>query len=595
MFEPRQARDNGALPVFKQAALQNDINSSSYALVGEELSNTLQQATNIFETFLAERHDLRLLDECEMALRQIGGTLRLIEVRGAALIADEMRSLCQAIVSNTAALPDAQLNALSTAFFVLPRYLEFVQSRGNEIPLMAITHANELREAHRQLLLPDSYFCKNDAYVFSRDSELKLRSQAMAPDALAELLKRVRQSYQRALLGLLRDAQPAMQFTLMSRALRRLCGALPTGRNQRFWLLASAVIEAFAQGGLELNPRRKRLLTGLDGALRRLGSDKPGDEILEQELLFLLRLSSWQEGFNGKLLQAIGTRPFDINDAEIQRLRTQMLGLSYDTVSSVLNELRAELRHAKDILELLAQHGRSDDEEIRPLSELLQQGADVLLVLNLPSLSEVLGRYAGVLLDLIGTDLSNARAVLEELAETLLFIESSLAQIDRRKLNYDELNALSIDKRDSISADNQVSEATAIVIEEAKSAIGMIKRAIASYIDSGFDSTHIANVPSSLSSVRGAFDILKMRRLAAVTGSATRFVKTFMGRESSDAQRDAQALETLADAMISVEYYLGELESRHIPDEKILLIAEDSLKQLGFPVEMAQDTGNAAS
>ncbi len=134
----------------------------------------------------------------------------------------------------------------------------------------------------------------------------------------------------------------------------------------------------------------------------------------------------------------------------------------------MLNELRTELRHAKDILELLAQHGRSDDEEIRPLSELLQQGADVLLVLNLPSLSEVLGRYAGVLLDLIGTDLGNARAVLEELAETLLFIESSLAQIDRRKLNYDELNALSIDKRDSISADNQVSEATAIVIEEAK-------------------------------------------------------------------------------------------------------------------------------
>ena len=93
--------------MFKQAALQNNINSSSYALVGEELSNTLQQATNIFETFLAERHDLRLLDECEMALRQIGGTLRLIEVRGAALIADEMRSLCQAIVSNTAALPCA--------------------------------------------------------------------------------------------------------------------------------------------------------------------------------------------------------------------------------------------------------------------------------------------------------------------------------------------------------------------------------------------------------------------------------------------------------------------------------------------------------
>ena len=574
--------------MLKPIDIKSAINTSSFALVETELNNTVQQATNVFETFLAERHDLQLLEHCETDLRQIGGTLRLIEIRGAALIADEMRALCHSVLNNTEALPDAQLNALSTAFFVLPRYLEFVQSRAEDIPILAITHANELRAAHRQLLLPDSYFIADPQFLFSRDSRLVLRSERLADAEFQTLLKRVRQAYQRGLLGLLRDAQVEMQLTLIARALRKLCSALSGGPEQRFWLLATAVIEAFLNKGLELNPRRKRVLSALDSQLRRLAAGKPSDEVLENELLFLLRLSAWQEGLGGKLLRAIGASPAELDDVELQRLRQQMLGLSYDTVSSVLNELRGELRHAKDILELLAQHGRSDDEEIRPLSELLQQGADVLLVLNLPSLADVLTSHSNTLLGFVGKDLSRHRDELEALAETLLFIESSLAQIDRRKLNYDELNALSIDKRDSISADNQVSEATAIALNEAKSAIGLVKRAIAAYIDSGFDASHIANAPSSLNTVRGAFQILKMRRLASVAVSAVAFMQAFVSRGDIDPTRDTQALETLADAMISMEYYLGEMERRHLPDDNILGIAEEALEQLGYPVATAE-------
>ncbi|NKI17371.1 hypothetical protein HCU74_08075 [Spongiibacter sp. KMU-166] len=567
-----------------QDQIKREINSSSYALVSAELSNTLQQATNIFETYLAERHDLSLLEQCESDLRQIGGTLRLIEVPGAALLADEMRALCKSIISSTVAVPEGQLNALSTAFFVIPRYLEFVNGNGYEIPLMAISHANELRAAHKQLLLPDSYFNDPGPYLFSRDSQLKLRSANVSGSAFAELLTRVRKLYQSGLLGLLREAQPGLQLTLLSRALQRLCSGLEAGPRQRFWLLASAVVDALLHEGLELNMQRKRLLASLEGQLRNLGSGKPHDEVLEQELMFLLRLSAWQEGFAGKLIRAAKVKTFAVNEGEVRKLRQQMLGLSYDTVSSVLSELRMELRHAKDILELVAQHGRSEDEELRPLGELLQQSADVLLVLNLPALAEVLGEHAKTLLGFIGKDLSQHRDGLEELAETLLFIESSLAQIDRRKLNYEELNDLSMDKRDAISADNQVNEAVSIVIEEAKNTISMVKRAIAAYIDSGFDQTHIANVPPSLNAVRGAFQILKMQRLTAVCQSSAEFVGRYIAHSQSDAGKDGHSLETLADAMISIEYYLGELERRHLPDAKILQVAEDALSQLGFPV-----------
>ncbi|WP_373094946.1 hypothetical protein [Zhongshania sp.] len=569
-------------------ALKVEINTSSYAVVADELGKTLQQATNVFETFLSERHNLSLLEQCEVDLRQIGGTLRLLQIPGAALLADEMRSLCHAILGSTTAVPEGQLNALSTAFFVLPRYLEFVQSRHSDIPLMALSHANELRAAHSQLLLPDSYFEPTPSALFSRDSNLRLRSTPLAGAELENALKRIGHLYQTGLLGLLKDAQVPLQLTLMSRAVRRLCNSIEPGSQQRFWLLADAVLEAFVNGGLELNAHRKKVLAGLEGQLRGRIKGRLGlNEVLEQELSYLLSLSAYRDGMTGKIMKVAQIYPAEINDEQVCALRKLMLGLSYDTVSSVINELRGELRHAKDVLELLAQHQRSDDDEIRPLIAVLKQSADILLVLNLPAFAGSLNQHASTLEALIGRDLAQERGKLEDLAETLLFIDGSLAQIDRRKLNYEDLGDLSIERRDAISADNQLSEARSIVIDESKAAIGMVKRAISAYIESDFDSTHISNLPQLLNSVSGAFYMMGVGKLPEVTSGATDFIRGFVERTTINPSQDVQSLETLADAMISIEYFLTEFGRRHIADERILQVAEDSVALLKAPKQVS--------
>jgi hypothetical protein len=187
---------------------------------------------------------------------------------------------------------------------------------------------------------------------------------------------------------------------------------------------------------------------------------------------------------------------------------------------------------------------------------------------------------------LIGRDLVQERGQLEDLAETLLFIDGSLAQIDRRKLNYEDLGDLSIERRDAISADNQLSEARSIVIEESKAAIGMVKRAISAYIESDFDSTHISNLPQLLNSVRGAFYMIGVAKLPEVTGGATEFIRGFVERRHIDPAKDVQSLETLADAMISIEYFLTEFGRRHIADERILQVAEDSVALLRAPKQV---------
>jgi hypothetical protein len=558
-----------------------EINTSSYAMVADELGKTLQQATNVFETFLSERHNLVLLEQCEANLRQVGGTLRMLQISGAALLADEMRMLCSAILKSVVAVPESQLNALSTSFFVLPRYLEFVQSRQSEIPQLVISHVNELRVAHHQLLLPDSYFSKDDDYLFSRDSNITLRTKPLVEPELNTNLKRISHLYQSGLLGLLRDAHIPMQLLIMSRAVRRLRGAIVSGPQQRFWLLANAVLDAFVNHGLELNPHRKRVLAGLEGQMRGRLKNRPAlNEVLERQIVFLLSVSSYREGLVGKVIKAAKIHVAEVNDEQLKTYRGIMLGLSYDTVSSVIHELRTELRHAKDVLELLAQHQRSKSEELLPLTSVLKQSADILAVLNLPALAGTLTAHVEALNALVGCDLSKERSRLEDLAETLLFIDGSLAQIDRRKLNYEDLGEITLERRDEISADNQVSEARSIVIEESKAAISLVKRAISAYIDSGFDSQHIANLPHLLDSVRGAFVMINAHKLPELTQGATEFVARFAGRETVNPASDVQALETLADAMISIEYYLNELGRRHIADESILLVAEDSIATL---------------
>jgi chemotaxis protein histidine kinase CheA len=147
-------------------------------------------------------------------------------------------------------------------------------------------------------------------------------------------------------------------------------------------------------------------------------------------------------------------------------------------------------------------------------------------------------------------------------------------------LNYEDLGDLSLESRDAISNDNQVSEARSIVIEESTTAIGLVERAISAYIKSDFDSSHIAHLPQLMNSVRGAFEMMDVAKLPEVTPGAASLLNEFVDRKRKNPNEDVQALETLADAMISIEYFLNELGRRYIADERILQVAEDSVSAL---------------
>lgn len=573
--------------------LEVAVNTNSLRLVEEELNKTLAGATAKFESFLSERHNLGLLDQAEQGVKQVAGTLDLLQIPGAALIAREMHLLLHAILAdNSEDVDDKQLSLLSTAFFMLPRYLEFVANRQVDIPVMAVSHANELRVARGVEMLREVDFSGETMPSFSMTAKLSVPTPGTSAEEFKEILKRLRHMYQVGLLGILRDAEPELHLRLMGRAVQRLAAQLPPGPVQRFWLLAHVVLECFQQQGLELNITRKRLLSQLDKEIRTVAARAPDipreiPAAVEKELLYLLMISSYREGLVARFLENTGIEALQPPDHALSALKREMLGPGFETLTSVVNELRSELRNAKDMLEILMQSGNTDEEELRPLVGTLEQVADVLRVLNLTSLAELLEQLAQSLHTLREQGKYDSQSVFSDVADALLFVESSLDQLDRHKLSQSDLAEITGERRKEITSGNLLVDATNIALKESQSGINLAKRAISSYVESGYDITHISNVARTLDGIRGACQLLGKKRVTQVLLASVRFIDDYVKNKDRNDQDKQQLLETLADALISLEYYLSELATRHTADENTLKIAEESLASLGYAVEPA--------
>jgi len=250
----------------------------------------------------------------------------------------------------------------------------------------------------------------------------------------------------------------------------------------------------------------------------------------------------------------------------------------------VVKVLKEELRSAKDILEIAAQNQSISADDAGPLFETLNRVADTLRMVNLKAPSNILHEQLQQVQTWAGQKNGVPAEQFLALADALLFIESSLSALYRNELRSSDLEQVTDAMRKQIVADSQLAEAARIVIDELQAGIALCKRAITSYVESNFDPVHIANVAVTLNSVRGGAQILNHVRAANILKSSAAFVDTHGKDKQHSGPQRHQLLETLADALIGLEYYFTELAARRVPDEKILAVAEESLAALGYAV-----------
>src|SRR5580704_4544246 len=140
------ARPAASAPDAHDDSGMTDISSQTLHMVAKELAATLNDARAALEGY-AERPDQReQLERCAELLHSAHGALRLVEVYGAALLAEEMEHVTLYLLSSNDQKRQVDgLDALMRAMVQLPTYLERVLSGGRDLALVLLPLLNDLR------------------------------------------------------------------------------------------------------------------------------------------------------------------------------------------------------------------------------------------------------------------------------------------------------------------------------------------------------------------------------------------------------------------------------------------------------------------
>lgn len=562
------------------------INVSSLNLVHDELLATIEQAAGKLEQFVADMDSSELLQGCIEDMQQISGTLSLVQLKGADLLAQEALALANEITVGDENL-DKRLNVLTDAFFVVPRYLEYSLQTRRAVPVLLIPTIDALRQARGQEPLGESHFFQVD---LTPAKPLNLSGSAVMGEDLSALVRRLRHMYQSGLVNVLQGKVLKPSLGMMARAVHRLSAVSGHHTIGPFWFVASVALEVLAEEQMQLTRSRKLMLGALDRQIRTIQTggaaalDQPGPEKLFKDCIYLIALSGSSSPRAQQVLEAFPHQPLGLTDKELERQGEQLLGPSVNTVHSVAAVLSEELNKIKDILERASQSGGAEAiSDFDELVSMLDKVAEILKVVGLVSASDALKEGIAKVESWRAAPQTVDASSMVEVADAVLYVESTISGLQMSKLSDQALADASSIARQEIMASNQLAEAEVIVLQEAESGLALVKRALNSFAESGYDRGHIKNVASTLTSVRGGMTVLGLHRASKVVAASVNFVdKTLLQSDQPAALQ--HLLETFADAIIGLEYYLDAIKSDRATGDNILEIAEESLAALGYPV-----------
>ena len=147
-----------------------EVSSQTLHIVARELASELNEARVALEAFGEQQDNTGLLRKCQEHLHCVHGALRVAEVYGAALLAEEMGQAARYLIENFEEKRHLAegLDALMRAMVQLPTYLERVLSGGRDMALVLLPLLSDLRAVRGHALLSEGTLLLFPSYLFHR-------------------------------------------------------------------------------------------------------------------------------------------------------------------------------------------------------------------------------------------------------------------------------------------------------------------------------------------------------------------------------------------------------------------------------------------
>src|SRR5512140_774249 len=245
-------------------------------VVAKELGLTLGEARQSLEAFAEKPDDRTLLAGCAERLHEVHGVLRLVEVYGAALLAEEMEQVARYLIDGGDDAPGPKgrshpegLDALMRAMVQLPAYLERVLGGGRDLALVLLPLLNDLRAVRGQALLSEGTLLLLNL-TSDRQPQPVPPQPGEPPLNVAQWARRLRPRYQVGLLGWIKGERAVQHLEILQAVAERLEQVATRQPVFQLWWVVGSVVEALREGGLDGTATIKRLLGQADRELKRL-------------------------------------------------------------------------------------------------------------------------------------------------------------------------------------------------------------------------------------------------------------------------------------------------------------------------------------
>ena len=569
--------------------LQQDSNFTTLSWVKPELDETLRQARQALEAHVEHGAERGQMQVCVAQLHQVQGTLRMVELYGAAMVAEEMEQLANALLGEGVTNREEAYGALMRSIMQLPDYLERLQSGHKDIPMVLLPLLNDLRGARGEKVVPESV-------LFSVDLTRPLPASAGAPRAaldnelLRANLEPLHTIFQNALLPWLRDVERPEHMAVLADVCTRVLGLLSVEPARKLFWVSSQILEALRAGAFVASKPLKQALARLEQEIKRLSHDgeaafvaAPPAELTKQ-LLYSVASAPTDDARIVAVREVFGLDKQQHDESELAHARGSLTGHNRELLDTVSAGIKEDLLRVKEALDMHLRTSGAPVAELASQAEALGAIADTLGMLGLGIPRRVVQDQRSAIQSLASGQRVADESALLDIAGALLYVEASLD---------DQVARL------GQAPDEQSQDGAAMPLRESQQALdALIKESVANFvqarqcfvafIEAGWDHAQLHDVPRLLDEVSGAMHLLEQLRAARQLHAFSVFTQI----ELVQLQRvpDAFQMDRLADALASLEYYLEALRDHRPQRDRILELAEHGLVALGYwPVPAAAE------
>ncbi|HXR19061.1 MAG TPA: Hpt domain-containing protein, partial [Steroidobacteraceae bacterium] len=531
--------------------------------VAREIGVALSEGRVALEAHVEQPENAAMLERVRFEMHQVQGALRVLEIYGAALLAEEMEQVSRYLIGLGQERKNQAeaLDALMRAMVQLPGYLERVLAGGRDLALVLLPLLNDLRAVRGSALLSEGTLL-----LLNLKSDRQAQPAAPAPGepplTASQWARRLRARFQTGLIGWIRGERPEQNLEIMSVVASRLEQVATQQAVFQLWWVVGALIEALRENGVESSISLKRLLGLADREMKRLFewgearyAQSPPVELLNNLLYYVARASS-----GGPRVAAVRAsfRLAELLpvDESIEQERENLSAPSIKLMHTVAAAIREDLSKVKDVLDIFVRRGGGQPEELGPQVALLKKIGDTLGVLGLGELrsrvQEATRRLEGVA---AGREEGSENALVQ-VAAGLIEVEDHL---DDQLVGLILPRKAGADGGEGGSQDQDFHQVQSAVLRECVVNLARIKEYVAQNVGGTLDAAGFDSWPELMRGIQAGLLMLGKSRAVEIIEEITQHLKRVMQPGGMGLAPDY--LDRLADAIVSLEYYIETLQA----------------------------------